>query len=212
MKLEKVAGYLGERLSLPLPGAAAHDLLRATAVGNLRPKFDHTNPARPGSVLILLYQDGEEIRFPLIRRQEYAGAHSGQISLPGGKSEGAENSVQTALRETEEEVGVKRDLPTVIGSLSNFLVIPSNFMITPVIATISPMPTFKADPYEVAGILTGSLGSLMESSAIHTEEIRVGQYKMMAPHFKIDGAIVWGATAMMLNELRVLLKDLNADS
>ncbi|MEO5977644.1 MAG: CoA pyrophosphatase, partial [Chryseolinea sp.] len=207
MKLEKVVGYLQERLSRPLPAGAAHELMRATAVGNVRPKFDHTNPPRTGSVLVLLYQDGNDIRFPLIRRQEYAGAHSGQISLPGGKSEGNETSSETALREAEEEVGVKRDLPTVVGVLSNFLVIPSNFMITPVIATVSSVPTFKADPYEVAGIISGSIASLLDATAIHREEIFAGQYKMMAPHFKIDGAIVWGATAMMLNELRVVLED-----
>ena len=208
MTIESVAEYLKTRLAKPLPGNEAHQIMRATAIGNLRPKFDHLLPPRPGSVLILFYEDDQRIYFPLIRRQEYVGAHSGQISLPGGKSEPGEDSIQTALREAEEEIGVSRELPQVIGMLSNFLVVPSNFLIRPVIATISTKPVFKKDPYEVADILHGTLDALIDEKAVYHEEILVGEYKMMAPHFKVNGAIVWGATAMMLNELRVILKDM----
>jgi 8-oxo-dGTP pyrophosphatase MutT (NUDIX family) len=160
-----------------------------------------------------LYQDGDTIRFPMIRRQEYVGAHSGQVSLPGGKSEPGETPVQTALREAEEEIGVDRALPKVIGALTNFFVIPSNFLITPVVATIDHIPTFRPDDYEVAGMLSADLQSLLDDDAIlEAEIVAAGQYKMIAPHFLLDGAIVWGATAMILNELRVVLREATGQS
>ena len=97
---------LVERLKLELPSALAHDPLRAIPVGAIKPKFKSEHPPRPGSVLILLYEDNGEIKFPLIKRPDYAGTHGGQISLPGGKTEPGEDSIQTALRETHEEIGI----------------------------------------------------------------------------------------------------------
>ncbi len=209
MTLAEISPLLESRLSKPLPASAAHDRMRATSRGKLRPKIDNTNPPRPGAVLILLYEDDGLIRFPLIQRAEYVGAHSGQISLPGGKSEQGEVPIETALRETEEEIGIDRHSPNVLGALSNFLVIPSNFMITPVVATLAGTPIFRPDPHEVAGLLLGTLEELVHEEAIKEKEIVVsGQFRMMAPHFEIENNIVWGATAMVLNELRAILREI----
>ena len=71
--------------------------MRATPIGGLKPKFEHSIPPKPGSVLILLYPDVDAIKFPLTLRADYLGAHSGQISLPGGKAEPGESYVETAL-------------------------------------------------------------------------------------------------------------------
>ena len=126
---------LKERLLDPLPGDSAHTPMRAIPIGDLTPRFDHSLPPKPGGVLILLYEDDAGlIRFPLIKRQEYTGAHSGQVSLPGGKAEQGEDPIFTALRECEEEIGVDRNSLVVLGRLTNFFVIPSNFIITPVVA------------------------------------------------------------------------------
>jgi 8-oxo-dGTP pyrophosphatase MutT (NUDIX family) len=209
MHLDNISESLKKRLSLPLPGDLAHALLRAIPVGDITPEFDHKLPPRPGGVLILLYQEGREIKFPLIKRQEYLGAHSGQVSLPGGKAEPGEDSVMAALREGEEEIGINREEPNVLGTLSNFVVIPSNFMITPVVATLGNKPVFKPDSYEVAKILFCSLEDLIKEDAIQQREILAGgKFRMMAPHFAIEGEIVWGATAMMLNEFRSILLDI----
>lgn len=198
-----------ERLKLELPSALAHDPLRAVPVGPLKPKFKTDLPKRPGSVLILLYEDDGEIKFPLIKRPDYPGAHGGQISLPGGKAEEGEDSVQTALREAHEEIGVTSHDVNILGRLSEFHVIPSNFLITPVVASIDYKPQLIPDPYEVAGILTGSISNLIKEDAVGTTEIiAAGQYRMKAPHFKIENEIVWGATAMMLNEFRMILREI----
>ncbi len=196
------------RLQLELPSALAHDPLRAVPVGPIIPKFKNDYPPRPGSVLILLYEEGGEIKFPLIKRTEYPGAHGGQISLPGGKTEHGEDSIQTALREAWEEIGISSQNVNVLGRLSEFHVIPSNFIITPVVATIEGVPIFIPDPYEVAKIITGNITDLIKDDAVITKEIlAAGQYRMKAPHFEIEGEIVWGATAMMLNEFRLILRE-----
>jgi 8-oxo-dGTP pyrophosphatase MutT (NUDIX family) len=201
---------LKERLLDPLPGASAHTPMRAIPIGDLSPRFDHSLPPKPGGVLILLYEDDAGlIRFPLIKRQEYTGAHSGQVSLPGGKAEQGEDPIITALRECEEEIGVDRNSLVVLGRLTNFFVIPSNFIITPVVAIASSVPVFKPDPYEVNRILSFPLQDLLHDDAIKEKEIvAAGKFRLMAPHFEIDGEIVWGATAMMLNEFRTILRDI----
>lgn len=200
---------LSKRLTMALPSALAHDPLRAIPIGNEVPIFKHSLPPRPGSVLILLYEADGRIRFPLIRRQEYIGAHSGQISLPGGKAEPGEDAIETALREAQEEIGIDPSRVQVIGRLSEFYVIVSNFLVTPVVASVLETPVFTPDPFEVHTIFHADLQELVRDDAIHIEEIVAGgRYRMQAPHFKVQNHIVWGATAMILNELRVVVKEL----
>jgi 8-oxo-dGTP pyrophosphatase MutT (NUDIX family) len=213
MTIPVLESFLRSRLARPLAGDKAHQEMRARALDNSFPAFTHQLPPRPGAVLILLYPQEGRIFFPIIRRQEYIGAHSGQVSLPGGKTEGGETPAETALREAEEEIGVDRRLPNVIGQLTEFFVMPSNFVITPVVATIDHIPTFKPDPYEVASVMSADLETLLDERAIQESEIvAAGLYKMMAPHFMLDGAMVWGATAMILNEFRHTVRELRIES
>lgn len=202
--------HLEKRLRLPLPGAAAHEPMRATPVGNVRPKFDHVSPPKPGSVLILLYPDQGAVKFPLTLRPDYGGTHSGQVSLPGGKAEAGETYVQTALRECEEEIGVRKEGIRVIGRLTDFFVIPSNFIVVPVVGVIERRPAFTADATEVVRILEGDVAALAGADAVKEKEITVAnRFQMLAPHFEIDGQVVWGATAMMLNEFRVVVQSIH---
>lgn len=206
MNLVELVGKLEERLKLPLPGAVAHEPLRAVPAGLIKPKFEHKSPPKPGGVLILLYQEEGVIKFPLTKRPDYLGTHGGQISLPGGKAEPGEDLITTALREGEEEIGVSRDSIKVIGQLTDFFVIPSNFMVTPVIGYLENRPAYNPDPKEVVRILEGTLEQLIRPDAVQTKEILAAKiYPMMAPHFEIEGEVVWGATAMILNELRMLI-------
>ncbi len=199
---------LEARMHKELPASVAHEPLRARTVAGVFPKFEHKLPPKLGSVLILLYEESGTIKFPLIRRSIYAGAHSGQVSLPGGKVEPGEDAIQAALREAEEEIGVNRNDVQVIGKLSNFDVLPSNFLVTPVVATIKYVPVFIPDLYEVDRIIEADLHALLNDSAIQEKEIlAAGIYPMIAPHFLVQNEIVWGATAMMLNELRVIARE-----
>lgn len=210
MNFESFIGSLELRMGQKLPEPSAHELLRAKPIGHLIPKFEHKLPPKQGSVLILLYEDNGSIKFPLIKRSTYTGAHSGQVSLPGGKVEPDENIFQAALREAEEEIGVRRQDIQVIGKLSDFNVLPSNFLVTPVVASINYVPDFIPDNHEVEKVIQAELAGLLAEGAIQEKEILVaGVYTLMAPHFLIDNEVVWGATAMILNELRVIIKELN---
>jgi len=212
MELLGLVDKLKVRLAGELPGAQAHNLLRATPVGTVLPKFNHQLPPKPGSVLILLYPETNQIYFPLIKRPDYLGAHSGQVSFPGGKAEPGETYIETALREAEEEIGVRSSAVKVIGKLSDFFVIPSNFMVTPVIGISEGKPELIPDSYEVVRILNARVEDILGDEAIKTSEIlAAGRYRMIAPHFEVEGEIVWGATAMMLNEFRWIIRDLTKD-
>lgn len=207
MNFAELCLRLSARLESTLPGAAAHEAFRATPVGDIRPVFEHKEPPRPGGVIILLYEEGGVVKFPLIKRREYTGAHSGQVSLPGGKGEPGETAVETALRECEEEIGVDRASVTVLGKLSDFFVMPSNYLVTPIVAALSSAPVFRPDPREVSRILGARLYDIFRDDAMKEKEIlAAGRYRMLAPHFEIENEIVWGATAMILNEFRVVLK------
>jgi 8-oxo-dGTP pyrophosphatase MutT (NUDIX family) len=208
MELSSLSERLSKRLQDALPGLQAHEPMRAVPVGDLKPDFQHKLPPKPGSVLILLYEEAGQVRFPLIVRPEYIGAHSGQISLPGGKAEAGEDAIETALREGEEEIGIDRSHVEVIGKLTDFFVVPSNFLVTPIVGVIHN-PIFRPDSFEVSRIISCSLVDLLLEGAIKRKEIlAAGKYRMIAPHFEIDGEVVWGATAMMLNEFRTVLLEL----
>ncbi len=208
MNLVELVSKLEQRLKLPLPGPEAHEPLRAVPTGMIKPKFEHKVPPKPGGVLILLYEKEGVIKFPLTKRPDYLGTHGGQISLPGGKAEPNEDIITTALREGEEEIGILRSDVNVVGQLSEFFVIPSNFMVTPVIGYMNSPPRFNPDPKEVAQILEGSINQLIRPDAVQRKEIIAAKmYPMIAPHFEIEGEVVWGATAMILNELRVVISE-----
>lgn len=209
MSLTELITGLDKRLKDPLPGAAAHELLRARPVSGQFPDFGHKLPPKPGSVLILLYEENGVIKLPLTKRATYKGTHSAQISFPGGKAEAGENSVQAALREAEEEIGIHQAEVNVIGQLTDFNVIPSNFIVTPIVGALNYVPVFKPDPREVDKIIYLTLSDLIREDAVYEEEILAGGlYPMIAPHFLIEHEIVWGATAMMLNEFRIILREL----
>jgi len=202
----------------PLPGPVAHDPLRAFPSGGRDFDFKREGPPRPGAVLILLYPAGNSqlgqdrhsgFRFPLIRRTENGGIHSGQISLPGGRSEKGEDSVFTAIREAEEEIGIRKDRIEILGTLSPFHVIPSHYMVTPVVARLNSEkePEFIKEDLEVAEILCPAVDDLFHDEAIRYTELTVRGYNVSAPHFFLEGHIVWGATAMILNELRMVMKE-----
>ncbi len=201
---------LANQLRNSLPGPRAHEPLRATPIGPIKPKFEHQVQPKPGSVLILLYEEEGKILFPLTKRPDYLGTHGGQISLPGGKAEPGESIIDTALREAEEEIGVSSKQIEILGTLSEFFVIPSNFMVTPVVGFLKGSPKFNPDPKEVVKILHGSLEELVRDGAVRSKEILAAKmFPMWAPHFEIEEEVVWGATAMILNEFRLVVMEIS---
>ncbi|HRH66248.1 MAG TPA: CoA pyrophosphatase [Bacteroidia bacterium] len=205
--LEIFSKSLKHRLALPLPGREAQlKMAHAERKLNLA-RYKVPQDARWGSVLILLYEDEGTIKFPLILRSDYDGVHSGQIGLPGGKFESPDLDLQaTALRETEEEIGVLQADISLIGKLTELYIPPSNFLVHPYIGILPYQPFFIPDQNEVAKIIELDLDMLMDENNLGEEDIKLGTgLTIRTPVFYFHDERVWGATAMMLSEFKSVL-------
>lgn len=209
MNFDELTRFLEKRVQKPMPGDVAHQRMKPKLASGAPLKMKHATPPRRGGVLILLYEDQETVHFPLIQRPSYEGIHSGQMALPGGRyEEEDQDQFNTALRETEEEIGVDQNSVQIIGSLSEFFVAASNYMVLPVIGKIDHKPTFKAEPREVANIVTPPVSHLIDPDRLKEKEMNVRNgFKMHCPYYDLEGRTVWGATAMMLSELVEILKE-----
>lgn len=195
---------LKKALAPPLPGSPAHDMLAPEHRKNLLLQNADLANAQLSSVLILFYPDNDDNPSVIFtKRVEYKGVHSGQISFPGGKSElQDEDLFATAYRETEEEIGIKRDKIETLGVLTELYVPPSNFIIFPVVAAMREHPVFVPDEKEVAEILTVPFSFFFSNAAAGKYSINTndGQY-LQVPGYMINNHLIWGATAMILSEL-----------
>lgn len=145
----------------------------------------------------------------LMLRPTYAGVHSGQVSFPGGRKEaGDADHWATALREFTEETGIALDRIDRLGELSRLYIPPSRSLVTPCVAFASSPGTASPDPKEVAALMELPIDALLVDDAIrHREQfIAVAGRPVTVPYFDLVGHAVWGATAMMLWELRELLR------
>lgn len=201
---------LKHRLALPLPGKEAQFRMAHLERQLNLSRYKTPANARQSSVLILLYEEKGRIKIPLILRSDDLGIHSGQVSLPGGKLEKEDINLEaTALRETEEEIGVKSNAVEILGKLTELYIPPSNFLVHPHVGVLTSDVNFIPDPKEVAKILKLDLEFLMDEEKVKEKEIRLqsGQ-SIRTPYYNIDGEIVWGATAMILSELKSLLYEI----
>ncbi|GMQ28442.1 CoA pyrophosphatase [Algoriphagus confluentis] len=209
MEFEKLILLLENRLRLPLPGKEAH-LQMAPHPINLK-RFDPNLPSnhRKSGVLLLFYPIEGLAYFPLIKRPQYPGVHGGQVALPGGKMDPEDlNVIQTALREAEEEIGVSRSTIEVLGQMSDLYIPASNFLVSPTVGFVSSVPDFVPEVKEVDRIISFSLSGFMDENIRKQTLLDLGSgIRLDTPYFAIDGEIVWGATAMILNELSRILED-----
>ncbi len=206
----EIIDRLKKRLEQPLPGEMAQKLMTASHRGDTDFNFNFGQEPVESSVLIMLYNKNDELFFPLIKRAQYGGVHSGQIGLPGGKTEKADkNRIATALRETEEEIGIEAARVEVIGPLSELYVQASNFNVKPILGFLSSSPQFKRDPKEVSEIIECRLDRLMEKDIIKEKELLIrGKYLIRTPYFDINNYVVWGATAMILSEFVEIIREI----
>lgn len=194
-------------LKEPLPGETAH--MKFAPLGrNVRIKALKENPApKLSAVCLLLYQKEGDYYFVLTKRHTYNGAHSGQISFPGGKKEESDSDLRfTALRETEEEIGVNSTMVSVLGELSQIYIPPSGFLVQPYVGYVAHPIQFIPNDYEVNKILEVPLSYLLDSTRQTSSIIDMRGHGIEVPCFNFDNEIVWGATAMILSEFKEVLK------
>ncbi|MBO6830586.1 NUDIX hydrolase [Allomuricauda sp.] len=196
--------------NLPLPGEQSHHKMspELRIEWLKKNRWEDMNPKRAG-VMALFYPDVErQTRLLLILRKVYQGVHSNQIGFPGGKVERIDKDLKdTALRETHEEVGVPPSDVEVIKELSEVYIPPSNFLVRPFMGIYhNPQPFIKEEA-EVERLVEVYLRDFLDD-ANHIQEILSTSYakNINVPAFKLNGYTVWGATAMMLSEIKELLR------
>lgn len=192
-----------------LPATEAHILMAPPERADLIRNIDLSayNP-REAAVMMLLYPRNEKANMALILRNSYSGVHSSQIAFPGGKVELDDASFcQTALRETHEEIGVGPDLIHVVRAFTEIFIPPSNFIVHPFLGFSNEELIFDPDPSEVAGLIEFGISDFLDDNTVVTTKMTTSYSKSIdVPAFKIGDHLVWGATAMIMSELKQVLK------
>ena len=200
MKFEHFKKLIPKIKNKSLPGLSAQ--FKLAPIGRSL-KFNFQNTYKIAAVALIIYPDEEKkTRLILIERNQYEGVHSGQVSFPGGKQEINDSSlVQTALRESNEEIGINIDSLTLLRNLSKIYIPPSNFLVTPFLFFTDKNLNFKHNN-EVKNILTPSLSNVLKFQIKNYENQIV-----VNPYFLYNNFKIWGATAMILNELVEIIKE-----
>ncbi len=207
MSFEKELEFIRLKLALDLPGERAQYLMapkeRETSEIYIKKSPNH----RKSSVMMLLFPDAfNRATTVFIERPINNSIHSGQIAFPGGKEDPTDTSLQhTAIRETEEEIGIPTSDIEIIGKLTSLFIPASNFLVQPYVGLISSTPVFVPNEYEVRSVIPFSIRELLKLQPL-TKDFKTSYGNLKAPYFLIEGHSVWGATAMMLSEFRELIK------
>jgi 8-oxo-dGTP pyrophosphatase MutT (NUDIX family) len=209
MDFQDFLEYVPKLMEVSLPAEVAHfkmaPLERMESIKNL--KIETKNP-KTAAVMMLFYPKNGVTHLVLIVRNTYQGIHSAQIAFPGGKYETRDEIFEnTALRETYEEIGIPPASIEVLRSFTRLYIPPSNFMVHPFLGISKEDLVFVADSNEVADIIELPLSVFMADETIVNVILSTSYAdNVEVPAFKIEENLVWGATAMMLSELKEVLK------
>ena len=200
---------LRARLQGPLPGLPAQEKM----TGRVLPMpAEVPAGARPSAVLFLLFGEDADLHLLLIQRTADGRAHSAQISAPGGRWEPADADLRTtALRETEEEVGVAPKAVDVLGALTPLYIPVSNFLVHPFVGYAQTLPPLSPNAFEVERTLKVPTAALFSQAAKIQTEVRPTSAPglvLNVPAYRLenDESVIWGATAMMLAELEAVMR------
>jgi len=184
-----------------LPGEESH--LRMLPKNRTLKAPEDRNILKHSSVLLLLFPENGNLKICLIKRPMHMKHHAGQIALPGGRIEKGETAIETALRETNEEIGIDTSSIEILGSLSELYVEVSRFLIHPFVGWLPNKPEFIINTSEVEKIILFPLNRFLSNpDEIELETVR-GKLKVPCVHF--ENEVIWGATAMILSEFFDLL-------
>ena len=197
---------LAQHLVKELPGKPAQKIMLTKQRNPINYSSNSECP-NPAAVLILLFPVKQDIRFFLTKRTNVVQYHKGQISLPGGAWEEGEQLWGTALRETNEEIGVREDHIQFIGELTPLFVPVTGFLIHPFVGWVDEEPETSPDPTEVESLFSASVLSLTDQNSCQCEERTIRGHVFDVPYFQLNREKVWGATSMILSEFKTVLKE-----
>ncbi len=202
----KVVSTIENRLKTQLPGLTAQLRMALSFRGDFSPYPNAVT--RNSAVLIIIYSNNGKAESILIKRTTYNGAHSGQISFPGGKQDDYDKSLtDTAIREAYEEIGINPDDVKILGSLTPLYIPVSNHMVLPVLGTITELGKLKTNSKEVEYAIKFPLEVLTNPKTVSVKTLYINGKEIVAPYFNIQNEMVWGATAMIISELAEIIKD-----
>jgi 8-oxo-dGTP pyrophosphatase MutT (NUDIX family) len=186
-----------ELLSRP---EALHAQVRAALAGHGAVAGTLPRGIRRAAVLLLLVHAKGEAALLLTERSLTVDRHKGQISLPGGVVEPGESPLDAALRETSEEIGVRAQDVTILGSLDEEETVVSGFRLTPYVGSIPYPYRLRPSPAEVTRVLEVPLGILLDPRNVRTERWDHGGVLRTVYFFSVHGSVVWGATARVITQ------------
>jgi 8-oxo-dGTP pyrophosphatase MutT (NUDIX family) len=195
-------------LLLALPGEKAHEKMAPSGrpISSIAVKM--ADKVRESAVAVVLYNNNGSIECILTQRPEYDGNHSGQVSFPGGKKDPSDLDLEeTARRECFEEIGIPTEQGILLGQLTDVFIPVSSFLVKPFVIYYETLPPLAKDEREVAEILSFPLFDLKNEELISTMEVHLpnGTIYRNIPYFDLADKKVWGATALILSELREIL-------
>jgi 8-oxo-dGTP pyrophosphatase MutT (NUDIX family) len=217
MKVEykhKFIDFLSKRLLADLPGTNAH-LQMMPEIKNLPyRKLRAKKDAKKSAVLVLLYSNGDNLNIIFTLRSKKLSNHSGQISFPGGHLDKGETPVQTALRESQEEIGLKSSDIHIIGRLSDLYVPPTNYIISPVVGYMKEKPDYYINSTEeVEEIIDLPLDRFTDESIYTVESWKYNGQELKVPLWKIHSETpLWGASSMIMMEFLTLYSEFKSQS
>lgn len=193
--------------ALSLPDFDPTDALLSMAPEG-RPKRRADLLPKQAAVLLLLTGCGAyEFGVVLTRRTNRLTGHSGQMSFPGGRRDATDADFEhTALRETAEELGIDTSGITILGTLTPIYIPPSNFDVYPYVGHVPELPPLAPNPEEVAAVYIAPLRDLLDPASRTTVRIETSAGARDVPAYQLSDQIVWGATAIMLHEFEVRLR------
>lgn len=208
MNIHPFYHFLKERSKGSLPGRNAHMKMAPVPLNSdyKYPEGD-LDSAHPSGVMALLYPDENQNLNVLLTLRTDSIRHAGQISFPGGRSEPGEDLKQTALRETEEEIGISPDNIHIACSLSSFTLHNSQNKITPFVGFLLERPELDPNPEEVQEAFNCDLNVLMDDHCLKKKKWSLVEQEFEVPYWDIHAVPLWGATAMMLSELLELYEE-----
>ncbi|MDZ7716879.1 MAG: CoA pyrophosphatase [Balneolaceae bacterium] len=200
--------FLENRLSKSLPGVKAQLKMAPEPVDNGPGReLDPEPGARKSSVLILLFPNEDEDLELLLTLRSRDIDHGGQISLPGGRSDKDEAPEDTALRETQEEVGINPSSIQLLGTLSSLYVSHSKNHVIPVVGYLDSIPALSLNTNEVEEAFTVEVESLAKKKNLTVEDWNLRRYTYKVPYWDVHRVPLWGATAMILSEFLELYRE-----
>ncbi len=212
MKFDEFAAKLTFELKKELPGFSVQNRMDPIGRKSANEYLNANSSPKKSAVMILLYPNVNvsDIQIVLIVRSENEkGNHSGQISFPGGGFDETDLDLSaTALRETEEEIGVDRRTIKIIGALSSLYIPVSNYIVYPFVGICNHKPVFQKNILEVDDLLEVEIKELLLEKNKTSSDIflKLMNRTMNVPCYNIRGKIIWGATAMIISEFTEVIR------